>query len=326
MNVHVDRGHRPATRPLPGGMPEYIVVELIESEYHHQKQWVARYRLYHNGNESDFIDVVVNIPRRSLFQPQDGERWWVRPTAMAPHKRLVFAESYGRVGGHSWPLTVRTGEEFFLTFQWSQRDRDYRTVFDGWQVRARGALGICRDELWQVQVERIDPCAGLIEVRSIGPHRKMRFEPPKQVGYIGITPLFGGERELEGDVFEYGVRYWNYSGGQLSAKIEHNGRLIRLDCSQMRKVSIGRNTSGKEVFKIVGLVSQNDGHRYLAEIVLIEGEVADRPQLPAFDEPPRVVHHRPFEERDALDEVDDGLDEYFREIRENSEPPDRDEY
>ncbi len=336
---HDHRGPKPATRPLPSGMPEYIAVELIESEHRGARQWIARYPLYENGRESDFIDIVANIPSRTWFEPEHGERWWVKPTAMAPYRRLVFAELYARVGVHYAPLTVRTDDELFLTFAWSKSTRDHRTTYDGWTVALPGNHHhICRDELWQVRVRRIDPPSGLIEVSSVGPHPKTYYTPPKQVGYLSVSPIFRDCDLLEGDVFGYWQHSWATAAGQLTAKIEHKGRVVRLECSQLRKLPAGVNKYGKPAHKIVGVVSQNDASGYLAELVLIEGEAADRPNLPDDGDHREVqrnaprrglllpLRYLPDRASDVPEEEDDGIHELIAEELENSEPPDRGDY
>jgi len=319
------RGQKPAPRPLPGGMPEYIAVEIIESEYEGQPQWVARYPLYENGNASDFIDIVVNFPRH--FRPWDvGEnRWWVKPSSMAPQKRLVFVQAVGRVRHHDAPLTIRTGGEVLVKFGWSRDNRDYRAKFEGWTVVMKDGNNICQDELWRVRVAQIDACSGLIYVNSVGPHPKAVYMPPMSVGYLGITPLFANREALEGDVFSYFRSGWESPrGGSLNAEIEHKGRVIRLECSELRKMSVGREKDGRAIEKIVGVVSRDGTAPFLAELVLIEGETVQKPQLLAIPAPRRV--EPPVEEQDSLNDPDYGIDILIEEERENSEPPDRGDY
>lgn len=320
----INRGQRPALRPLPGEMPEYIAVELHESEYKGQIQLVARYRLYDNGLESDYFDLVVNIPRYLRPWPKAGERWWIKPTALAPQKRLVFAEAYGRVLEHIAPLTVRTGEELVHTFEWSRDEGRYLKFLDGWTVTMHDAHGICRGESWRVRVTQIDPRDGWIGVTSVGPHPKMFYEPPAQVGLMSVIPIFGKREVLESDVFCYRRVGWKGrdSGGAFAAQIEHKGHIFWLECSELRKVPAGFNKDGKAIEKVVGLVSANRAHGYLAEFVLVEGETVQKPQFATFE--PHLTE-RSIEESDPLDERDDDWrEEYYREERENSEPPDYD--
>ncbi len=326
MYFNRNRGSKPALRPLPSGMPEYIAVEITESEYKGRHQWVARYRLYNNDLESDFIDVVINVPYYFRPSPESGDRLWVRPTAMAPQKRLVFADAHERVRDHYAPLTVRAEEELVLdTFYWSRESRRYRAIHDGWVLELRDTLGICQGESWRVRVGTIYPGSGTIEVKSIGPHPKMIYEPPMKVGLMSVIPIFGKREMLEGDVLSC-WRGWQDTqrGGQLHAEIEHRGRIIRLHCSELRKVSAGLNKDGRTIEKIVGLVSVNRAHSYLAELVLVEGETVQKPEL-AHHESQRS--HRPVEEHNPLDEPDDyeGSQRQLEdEIRYNSDPPDYD--
>lgn len=304
MPFNSDRGQKPALRPLPGGMPEYIAVEITESKYKGQPQWTGRYQLYENGKPSDYFDVVVNFPRS--FRPWNiGEnQWWVKPNqnGMHPTKRLVFAEAIGRVRHHDAPLTVRTGGEILVKFGWSRDNRDYRAKFEGWTVVLKDGNNVCQDELWRVRVVQIDPCQGLIYVNSIGPHPKAIYNPPKSVGYLGITPLFANREALEGDVFSYFRSGWeDPRGGALDAKIEHRGRVVRLECSELRKLHAGFGKDGKPIEKIVGVVCRDGSLAYLAEIVLVEGETAPKPQLAVE---PRRTEHR-VEEYNPLDEPDD---------------------
>jgi hypothetical protein len=324
VNHTINRGQKPALRPLPGSMPEYIAVAVSESEYRGQMQWVASYRLYHNGNDNDYVDLVVNIPRHFWPRPEDGVRLWVKPTSMAPQKRLVFAEAYGRVRDHDAPLTVRTGEELLLPFKWSQENRHYRAQLGGWTIDLRDAKGICPGEHWRVRVERIDPQGGLIEVCSVGPHPRTLYEPPTSIALLGVIPSAAQQRGVESDVFGYWRNYaTERSGGQFSVEIEHEGRIIQLHCSELRKLPAGYNKDGKPIEKVMGLVRPRGLRKgYLAEIVLVEGETVQKPQLAHF-EPPRI--EPPVEEHDPLADPDDDVCEsLIREERENSEPPDHD--
>lgn len=68
-----------------------LPIRLFQGEFNGRPQWQGQYRLYHKGDHLDRIDVVVNVPRRFDYL-MEGAWYWVRPTTMAPKKRLVFAE------------------------------------------------------------------------------------------------------------------------------------------------------------------------------------------------------------------------------------------
>jgi hypothetical protein len=70
---------------------ERLPVRLFLREHKGRPQWQGQYRLYHKGDKSDYMDVVVNVPRLVTW-PIDGVWYWVRPLSMAPKTWLVFAE------------------------------------------------------------------------------------------------------------------------------------------------------------------------------------------------------------------------------------------
>ena len=303
-----------ALRPLPSVMPEFIAVELNWNMFRGQQQWVSAYKLYDNGNSSDYIEIVVNVNHRRLSeQPEEGELWWVKPTNMAPQKRLVFAEAVERVYSRTRPLPVRMGDELLLDF-WSSDGEEHSALHEGWKVVMRNPY-ICRKESWRVQVAEIRLASATIVVRAVGPDPKAAYRPPEKVGYIGITPLYATRRKvIETEVLSYGRR----SDNSISVEIEHEGRISRLTCSTLRRY--GR--------QLIAWITPDREPSYLAEVVLIEGEPLGRPaqSLPVPPPPPIYRRPAPVYHAPAYSEWDDddGMEEYLRECRENEEPPDRD--
>lgn len=317
------RGQKPAPRPLPSNLPQYIAVEIWESEYRGTPQFQAEYKIADNGNSNDYIEVVVNIPRYMWPWPKSGEHLWVRPTGMAPHKRLVFAEAYTRVREHTAELTVRTGEDLTVRdFVWSATDRCHYAQLDGWKLCLPNAH-VSEGEPWQVRVEEIKPEYGSVVVRSIGPSSQTQYRPPAKVGYVGVVPLFGKREAFESDVFScWSHDYGDQQGWRFDAEIEFKGRIARLECSQLRKLPAGRDKDGKLLHKILGVVSLNRHRGYLAELAIIDGEPARRPALPFADSASACKHvEQPLDEPDDYEGSRQALED---EIRYNSDPPDLD--
>jgi hypothetical protein len=311
----------PATRPLPKVLPEFVPVELRESHYNGQPQWVATYRVYDNGIPSDYVDFVVNIPRHIRPWPVVGEYWWVKPTNMAAQKRLIFAEAHTRVDGHMTPPDVRTNDELTLKFDWSQNDRYHHARHGDWSVVLRDAH-ICTDESWQVRVVSIHPRNGVLEVSSIGPLAATHYEPPVKVGLMSVTPIFGRRETIESDLYLYYCWSTRRGGYEFQAKIMHNDRISTITCTELRKQFAGWDTSGKKVEKVVGRVSQDNRRVYLAELVLVEGEISPMPRRstpdPAFEQPDHGARSK--EPKPSELEPDDGWDIVAQEERENGQP------
>ncbi len=304
---------KPQPRPLPATMPEYVLVEILESEYRGAVQWKAHYQLSNKGREGDFIDMVVNFNRYQ--RPRDGERWWVKPTTMAPQKRLVFANADCLLDRHDKPLTVRTGDELFLPFNYSTQMGKYVSSLDGWTVYTRFALNSLEGENWRVRVSEFYLNWGMIIVQSIGPDPRNVYTPPKQVCYIGIMPLDEQRAAREGDVLTYWANdLTNVRGGRFSVGFEQGGVIYQFECSELRR-------TGE---RIIGLVTETKGRGgYLAEIVLIEGKPVCKPSNYSYRASPveaRIVDPDPdYDEEDIFQTIID-------EERANGEPPDRGEY
>ncbi len=303
--------NQPTARPLPATLPEYILVEVYLSEYRGREQWVAEYRLAYNGKASDYLKVVVNFRRHQ--RPSEG-LWWVKPTTMAPHLWLVFAEAYAEASDYRAPPPVRTGDELVLL--WGGNENQRVAHRDGWTFRFGSVCPLLfDDELWRVQVERIDPSRGYITVSSLGPDPRAVEQLTRPIGYVGIYSL-DGELLVEGNVC-----YSHFEGG--AGRVDGESELGR---PFQVKVEYMRRHNNRLIGSVLILKDFQSEARLAAELVLIEGppvpfasndSVVSSASMRTISKPPFEV-----EDSDDRDHYDDDI--VRREEIENSERPEVD--
>ncbi|KND47474.1 MAG: hypothetical protein AB199_03530 [Parcubacteria bacterium C7867-004] len=304
---------RSNVRPLPSSMPEFILVNIARSAFKGQLQWKATYRLYDNGRASDDIDVVVNFNSYVWPQSDHDVWWWVKPVSMAPQQRLVFAEAVQRLDTHDAPLTVRTHDQLVLDFVWSEDEKRYVAHLDGWKV-VFSSDHVARAESWRVEVTDIRLATGIILTRPIGPSPKAVYRPPANVGYLSLTPLYEPGGTIETDALTYSSWCNDRQGASLTVHVEHEGKILRLECTQLR-------LRGKQ---LLGFVSHPGRYPYLAELVLLEGQPVGLPEAPYCPPatPPRFRSRMSFREQSFYEaDAEEDYRDYLAEIRENEEWP-----
>lgn len=336
-NHQWDRNHNTNTRPLPSCLPEYIPVEIWRSEFKGREQWIAKYKVYNNGKDSDWVDFVVNFGR---FQRgnnyHDGDVLWVRPTAMAPQKRLIFAECVQR--GDPWdldsePFPYRVGQEFECIFRHTHQFSDmYEEYWDNWVIQLKTSVKLEHNETVRVRVTSV-PDLFEVKVELVGYEDKRRgVQAPPQICYLEVKSLEGPAFNIEGDVVAYTppsrYGYGATLGDTFETVVETADDVFVLKCQHLRHKWYGRD--------IISTVTQS-GREYgqLCELVWIEGEPTSDRAVFDFEHERRRTKPTASELRDdelrREEEMDRQREEwaqidadYEAEVRYNSERPDYD--
>jgi len=327
-----DDQNKKIMRPLPSRCPTLIPVEIRRSEHGGRKQWVSSYPFYNNGKDSDWVDIVINFGRFTRHQESqlvDGQRVWVRPTAMAPHARLIFAD-FVRVDdrydvGGVFPHQV--DEEIDVPFVWRQHDQRYvHQASDGWFIlMANTDLRLAHGEVWKVRVLEISH-VGEVIVGSVGPsdYHVVRALPV-QLAYLQVKSLYGKPLALEGDV----LAYTRWSGDEAEVAVRVDDDVVVFSVRRPRQQSPYDDT-------IIGTVTL-DNHRYgqLCELVWVEGQPVSETSVSGYRQRrrksrptrrERVEDQASARERELWleEEAEHVYQDYLDEIRFNSERPDYD--
>jgi hypothetical protein len=305
---------KPAQRPLPATLPEYIIVKVYASEYRGQPQWVAQYCIANNGKESDYLRVVVNFRRHQ--QPKAG-LWWVKPTNMAPHLWLVFAEACGEAADYSAPPPVRTGDQ--LVLRWCWRDNGLVSHHLGWSLHFTSVSSepqLFDGEFWLVKVTRIDPLNRRITVAALGPDPRVAEKLSYPVGYVGLYSL-DGQLIVEGGVYDH----WVTDVTELRME-PGPGRSLMVTIKDMRWFD-------NQLIGLVRLWEDFRSETRLVEVVPIEGSHVECAMIPTVTDstspkPPRLTYEMGHCDHYGREDEEGDGDIVRREEFENSERPEID--